>query len=145
MERPGEDTMTQSAAPDESTPSWNFDWRDEQHRDAFLEHLLPTLLHRPGQPEDVFDPGFIDEISAVSDDFRDVRVTVQVNGIEVDAERFLRRYVESFEGSVESAARRLIEDADTFLGIQDALTELVENVERARRDIVQSVIEKGLA
>lgn len=105
-----------------------YDWQSEP--DGFKKWLLPTVLGDVIQDDAVFD-----DLRTRTDDWRNVRFVVVVNGIEVDAERFLNVLERTIEWSAEKAARRRVD------AIRDltALREVVDRVTAQLEDAVSTV------
>lgn len=105
-----------------------YDWQSEP--DGFKKWLLPTVLGDVIRDDAVFD-----DLRTRTDDWRNVRFVVVVNGIEVDAERFLNVLERTIEWSAEKAARRRV---DAIRGLT-ALREVVDRVTAQLEDAVSTV------
>jgi len=103
---------------------FRFDWQAAP--EGFLKWLLPVLVaNRRG--EDQFD-----ELSKITDKFTDVRLTIQVNGLEVDAENFLNGVEHNMEYYAKVEARRLLDEVGRFDDLEDLLAS-------AKRTVMQDV------
>lgn len=105
-----------------------YDWQNEP--EGFKKWLLPTVLG-----DVIQDDAVIDDLLTRTDNWHNVRFVVVVNGIEVDAERFLNVLERTIEWSAEKAARRRVD------AIRDltALREVVDRVTAQLEDAVSTV------
>jgi hypothetical protein len=112
--------------------TFRFDWQAEP--DGFLKWLLPVVIP-VSQKADL-----IEQLSAATDKFTNVELTIQVNGIQVDAQAFLTAVERNMDHSVSAEARRLLDEIGKF----EDLHELLRDAERAaRRSIEQRLTDAG--
>lgn len=108
----------------ESEDGWTFDWHSE-HSGGFLNWLVLALISKPE-----YDKGRLDELSEATKNFTDVRITVQINGIEVDP----RGFVEGVERHMNYA---VAQEVDELLKV--ASNEIFDPLSELRDDILRTV------
>lgn len=102
-----------------------FDWHAEQKADSFLGWLVPSVLGGMREAgSDVFEP-----VAHASDDFRDVRITMQINGIEVDAMPFIEGVNRNMRYRVGQEALRIVREDTSFGKIEDIIHGLRRQIE----------------
>ncbi len=98
-----------------------FDWHAEQalDRDSLLTWLVPTAMRQQD----------MDELSDLTGRFTNCRLTMQLNGVDLNARAFLDGIARNIEHAITREAERLIADADL-----DAVQEAVEDARVAIRE-----------
>ena len=112
---------------------YQFDWQGLSEGD-FVKWMFVNLLTTPGNHSESKD--LIDQLTEPTKKFTDVTLTMQVNGIEVNAENFIR--------SVEKGMNYRAEDAvkEAVSSITD-IRELDEEISRAHnvlRDKLREIV-----
>lgn len=104
-----------------------FDWANEP--EGFLKWFLPTVLS--GEPLDEH----MDELTARTKKFSDVRVRVLINGFEVDAKSFLTGVENNIEYLAGKQARRMLDEVGGLDDLEERIasirTLLVRQFEQA--------------
>jgi hypothetical protein len=90
-----------------------YDWQAETK--SFLKWLLPTLI--AGREN-------FDDLSEVTNKFTDVVLTMQVNGIEVPTEHFIRSLMMNYEKETKDAAYVLLNEVVNVENIETLITDL---------------------
>jgi hypothetical protein len=105
---------------------WSFDWHDENKKDSFLSWLIPTLIAYGFEGESAHDLG--ERLDEATDHFKDVRITVQINDVEVDPAHFIEGVEHNMRWSAQRRAQEEVQDKmnDLF----DPISELVEEFRR---------------
>lgn len=117
---------------------WSFDWHQENRKGdygSFLGWMIPTLIAYGHLGESAHDLG--DRIGDASDGFKDVRITMQVNGIEVDPAHFVEGVESNMRWTAQKRAQELVQE--TMNDLFDPISELAEDF---RRKIKLLVAEK---
>lgn len=81
--------------------AWRYDWQAAP-TDSFQDWLLPVLLASANESK-------LTELTDATSEFTDVVLTIQVNGVEVDAERLVRRLEQERDQAVKIAARAMLD------------------------------------
>lgn len=116
-----------------ASEEFRFDWQAQP--EGFLKWLLPTLISSRHHD------GLIDQLSAATEKFTDVRLTVQINGVDVDPAAFLTGVEMNMVHYAKAEARRLVDE----IGELALLRELLEDVERsAVRQLEQRLAAAGI-
>lgn len=106
--------MTDTPQDDEKT--FKFNWQKEP--EGFLKWLIPHVL-----PKD--DPkatmSAVDQLSKATDKFTNVELTMLINGIKVDARRFLTRVEQNMEYYARQEAARMLNEIAGFDEVQERL------------------------
>lgn len=95
-----------------------FDWHKE-NRESFRSWIVINLIAystSPGKGEEFFD-----KVKEASDNFTNCEITIQINGIEVDAEQMLDRIAENMEWQAERKAKEIVKQLPGFSDIEEAL------------------------
>lgn len=95
-----------------------FDWQREPEN--FLKWLIPNIIVG-------IDPATYRSLSAATDRFTRVELTMQVNGVELDT----RSAVRGIEDNLDHAVRRAVAERLTELAEVTRLRELLDETERA--------------
>jgi hypothetical protein len=103
---------------------FEFDWH--ARKQDFVKWMFVHLIS--GNREQ--DPKF-EKLSEATNKFRNVQLTMQVNGIELDAEKFIEYVEHSIKTYSKNAAKRIVEDSIPDL---EELQEAVYNAQRALAD-----------
>lgn len=127
------------------TTSYAFSWHDlDQYGDdeeRFLRWMVVNLVVGRDATSDG-DAGFardlLDRVSAASDGFKNVELTVQLNGIEVNA----RYFVQQVQANMELHTRREAENLLDSCARATELLELTRTIQRALRDRAHEVAAK---
>lgn len=93
--------------------SLRYDWQAEL--ESFLKWLLPTLI--AGREN-------FDDLSEATNKFTDVVLTMQVNGIEVPTEHFIRSLMMNYEKETKDAAYVLLNEVVNVENIETLITDL---------------------
>jgi hypothetical protein len=93
--------------------SLRYDWRAEP--ESFLKWLLPTLI--AGREN-------FDDLSEATNKFTDVILTMQVNGIEVPTEHFIKSLMMNYEKETRDAAREMLDNVVQITDIEDLINDL---------------------
>ncbi len=109
-------------------PTNPFNWI-ELDRDSFLSWFVITTV-----AELKYDSDTYQEIDKATDHLKNTNLTMQINGIEIDALVFIHRLYNQFEEQVENAAKELLLDAR--LKMQAKLDPLLDVImDTARKDL----------
>lgn len=113
-----------------------YDWQATEHAaggvKGFLRWLLPTVI--PYQ-----DPRIMEELREATRNFTDVELGITVNGIPVDAGRFLRGVDENMDLAVNAQARRVLDEVGRF----DELRRVLDDVGSAARLAVERTLDRA--
>lgn len=106
-----------------------FDWHNEP--EGFFKWLLPHILVSKNHD-------LIDELSDKTDKFTDVQLTIQVNGVELDAQHFMDAFLAWTESGIKNFAKEMVQEplSELVPDLQQ-LQETVQNAERAIRNEIQ--------
>ena len=94
---------------------YRYNWQAEP--EGFLKWFLPTVVSAQNQAK-------FEELSEATDRFHDVRVTIQINGIEVDARKFFEGCERTLEASARAEARDMLNELGDFEEVYDVLRDL---------------------
>jgi hypothetical protein len=115
-----------------TAPPEPFDWH-ALDRNSFLAWTVTNAISdRHG------DRDLMDRASAASDKFRNVVLTMQINGVDVNAAEFIDRVRSNMEFWSERRARELVSESTAFPAIEDALETARLSIERTLRDQLQA-------
>lgn len=104
-----------------------FDWHAEPDG-SFLHHALLMMMPDPGEDHrDRFN-----ELGEATENFTRVELGVTVNGIPMDAEKFMRRLSETVESNIKYEAEKIIQEMPRL----HQLYETVQDFERAFKERV---------
>lgn len=110
-----------------------FDWH--KNRESFLSWVVTTTL-----PHFKNDQKF-EELSAATDKFRSISITMQINGIEVnDAEKFLDRLYAEYTYQVKKHAKELVKEHTQYAEAED----IVDSVFKEARNSIRKQFETKL-
>lgn len=106
--------------------TFKFDWhaRDEDFVKWLFVHLI---ANKTGTDQ-------FDQLSAATDKFTNVKLTMQVNGIELDAQRFIESVEDAYRQHAENTAKRMVDEA-----IPD-LYQLTDAVETAQQALTENFV-----
>lgn len=130
--------MSDPTSENERATPYSFNWQtlDEYDYEGFLRWALVHLLTSDDAHNDGID--VVAQLSEVTDQFRDVSLTVQVNGVAVDPTHFLRGIHDNMALFARTAATEMLENSaaftelrNTFTVLQSAAIQRVEQVARA--------------
>lgn len=108
-----------------------FNWHSEP--EGWRKNLLINVVP---QDKETFE-----QLSAATEKFTNVTVTMHVNGIEVDVDKFLDRIQSQFDWSVEARAKELVREVVRF----DELQQTISDVEHAvKRDCYDKLRKLGV-
>lgn len=103
---------------------YRFDWH-AAGRDTFQQWLIPTILaDLPG------DQSLFDQLSELTDNWCDVNVTVQINGIEVDPTGFFTSIESNLTYLTEREAERLVRENEDMTQIHTSIRQFERAVRR---------------
>ena len=97
---------------------FTFNWHDD--RDSFFSWMVTSLISPVAQERDNFE-----ELSAATDKFRNVTLTMQINGISVPVNNFIDGIKHNMEYWATKEAERMLSEAGF-----DSISDLICNVER---------------
>jgi hypothetical protein len=78
---------------------WSFDWHNERTAAGGRESFLYWLVIMSISPLRTEQPDIYARISEATSRLTDVRITMQINGIDVDAEHFIARIEQNMKDS----------------------------------------------
>ena len=117
--------------------SITFDWHEEDRKHGGSPSFLAWVFLATATKEKIKDDEWLEQMRELTDDFTHVVFTMQVNGVEVDADKLLDRIKDSMDSAVEYEARRMLEDLPGYSEVTDAIDELstllTEQLEQAQR------------
>jgi hypothetical protein len=114
------------------TPPWSFDWHAERGnhgRESFLYWMVITVLS--GMRDE--NPDIFDRVAAATNKLADVRITMQINGIEVDARGFIDLVEQNMRHQATVEARRLLDELIDFGGLSEMVNDLQRSVQSELR------------
>jgi hypothetical protein len=82
---------------------------------------------------------FIDEMSALTDHFTNVVITMQINGRPMDPAHMFQRLEENMEWQVKREARRMLDGAPRFDRLRDLLEEVEGQVTAKFREALREI------
>lgn len=110
------------------TETYKFDWQKEP--EGFAKWLIPSVIPRNFKQ--------FDELSKATDKFRNVELTILVNGFEMDAQKFLEGVDVNMSHFALKEAARMLSEIGGFNELQERLdtirTHMIEQVERTMRE-----------
>lgn len=101
-------------------PAYTFNW--QEHEDPFWDWATIVIQGPDSLPQDKFD-----ELSEATDHFTNIKITVQMNGIEMDPKYLFERLEGDFDRQVAVAVAEKIEEAD-LTPLYDVLTDVTDAV-----------------
>jgi hypothetical protein len=104
-----------------------FNWHDLD-RDSFLAWTVTNALSAKHG-----DPGLMERAAEASDRFRSVVLTMQINGVEVNATEFIDRVKSNMTYWSERRAKELVSESTAFPAIEDALNVARRSIESTLR------------
>lgn len=108
---------------------FRYNWHEEQFGGSdFKAWLIPTLLVGK-RGTDAWD-----ELSAATDKFTDVNVTVQINGIEIDPTDFFEGVESNMHWRSERRAVELIRDDERLRALSNTAYEVEQELRKAALD-----------
>lgn len=110
-----------------------YDWQ-KMGRTEFLHWILPVVLG------DLLQREGVERLSQATTNFTEVTMTMQINGIEVDAEAFIDATQRHMRACVETEAARLVEEAPEREKLQTA-NEAVSQVLADAHDSIKRLYE----
>ena len=112
---------------------WHFNWQAEP--EGFKKWLFVHLLSEAGVD-------IISVLSEPTDKFQDVVLTVQANGVELDAEAFFNATERFMENNIKNEVRRLVDNLQPdFSDIESDIHDIQQEL-RAR--LRKAAIDRGL-
>lgn len=111
-----------------------FDWAAQPHS-SFLHWMLPHLLPDGQQPD------IVERISEASKKLSEIELTVLVNGIEMNAERFMESVDRNMRFHASREARRMVDEFGGLPELEDTLRQVGRSVRRA---VEQRMAEAGI-
>lgn len=113
--------------------SFQFDWQNR--KEDFVKWMFVHLIADKRQE----DPKF-EKLSVATNGFTDVNITMQVNGIEVDAKNFIESVEYAYKSHAENTAKEIVAEAIPDLSdLQDAVFEAQRALEKKLRESMRSV------
>jgi hypothetical protein len=108
-----------------------YNWQTEP--EGFLKWLLVSIVPRDSDVE-VFE-----KLSDATDKFTNIELSISVNGIEMDAQRFLDGVQRNMNHNVELEANSLLSQFGRF----DELREMLDAVEYAAKKAIEDELTKN--
>lgn len=113
--------------------TFQFDW--QKRNEDFVKWMFVHLVadQRSGDPK-------FEKLSEATNHFTEVKLTIQVNGIEVNAQNFIESVQNAYTQHAENAARQLVEET-----IPDfyELREAVDTAQRALTEKLRTAMESA--
>lgn len=107
------------------TGSLRFDWQNESS-ESFLKWLLPTLL--VGHDN-------VGELSTATDNFTNVIITMQINGVEISTARFVDSLKVNYDYATRDAAREFIDEVLNTQRMENLIADLATSLRRGAYDL----------
>lgn len=104
-----------------STKAHKYNWHKENREGTFLSWFTSAAMSMAVKYD---DPGFFEEMSKATNGFSECTVGITLNGVEVDAEKFVKRLDEAIDDSVTREAASLIRDMQPLQTLLDAASDL---------------------
>jgi hypothetical protein len=119
------------------TKTHTFDWHEENKADSFLAWAVLTVM--PSGTKN--DTGFFNELSVATDNFTKCELGVTLNGVQIDAEKFIGRLDKAVDSAVEREAKKIIEEMPRL----HELHEVLYNFERELKErVIRLANEAGI-
>lgn len=114
--------------------TFQFSWqgRDEDFVKWMFVHLIADM-----RDDDLESP--FEQLSEATDGFTNVKLTMQVNGIEVNAQNFIESVERALENYSQTEARRMLSDVMPNLNdLEDVVSTANKLIEEKLRDVLES-------
>lgn len=111
-----------------------FNWQAEP--DGTLKWLIPTVL-------DTRDEAQFERVRQLSENFTKIELSILVNGVEVNADAFVRSLTRNLEHLTKTEARRILDDFDVdgeFRRVEHMMRDLTAAL---RRDLESRLAQLG--
>jgi hypothetical protein len=111
-----------------------FKFAYEEHKNGFLGWAVIMLLGKAR--EDGYDDIF-DVISDRSNEFNDLELKIELNGIEMSADGFMERMREIMEHEAEKVAREKLSEVAEFIELEDDIADLRALIKKQKEKLAK--------
>lgn len=117
--------------------SYKFNWHDESRGD-FWSWIVVMMVSRDRETGDKQ----FEHISDITNKFTECEITMQLNGIDVDAKALLERLRDNMEHEATKEAQRIVRSLPHFNEIEEVLSDAQHAIQR---DLLGSLQRIGIA